>query len=172
MAFNPWFPANYQPYQPQYQQQSVQTRAVEAIPVDDENAVVGFPVALGATALFISKNDRFVAFKSNNMNGESEVMFFDRRPPAPAPEPFDPSQYVRRDELDRILKSVRKDDMYEPIRQPAGRAASSPDEPAANASAAPRRSGGYTSPARPQYSARDDQPAADFEPPYADRAGL
>lgn len=151
MAFNPWFPANYQPYQPQYQQQSVQTRAVEAIPVDDENAVVGFPVALGATALFISKNDRFVAFKSNNMNGESEVMFFDRRPPAPAPEPFDPSLYVRRDELEKLLKNMRKDDMYEPIRP-----VRNTDEPAADASADKIQPRSGAPAERPQYPRRHD----------------
>lgn len=111
MAYNPYFPQPYQPYQPQ----SVQTRAVEAIPVDDENAVVGFPVALGATALFISKNDRFVAFKSNNMNGESEVIFFDRRPPAPEPEPFDASLYVRKDELAAMLAGIRKEPENEPV---------------------------------------------------------
>ncbi len=155
MAFGPYFPANYQPYQ---------TRTVEAIPVDNENAILGFPVAVGATVMFISKDDHFVAFKTNGMNGESAVTFYDRRPPAPAPEPFDPSLYVRRDELDKLLKGMRKDEMYEPLR-PAS------DEPAADASAAPRRSGGYTTPARPQYPAGYDKPAADSIPFDADRAG-
>lgn len=114
MPYNPFFPVNYQPYQ-QQQYQQPQTRTVEAIPVDDENVVLSFPVAVGATVMMVAKDDRFVAFKSNGMNGESAISFYDRRPPAPAQEPFDPSLYVRRDELEKLLASMRKDETHEPI---------------------------------------------------------
>ena len=128
MPYNPFFPVNYQPYQ-QYQQP--QTRTVEAIPVDDEDVVLSFPVAVGATVMMVAKDDRFVAFKTNGMNGESAISFYDKRPPAPAQEPFDPSLYVRRDELERIIANMRKDGMYEPIRS----AARITDEPTADARA-------------------------------------
>ena len=131
MPYNPFFPVNYQPYQ-QQQYQQPQTRTVEAIPVDDENVVLSFPVAVGATVMMVAKDDRFVAFKTNGMNGESSISFYDRRPPAPEPVPFDASQYVRRDELEKIIASMRrKDEMYEPVR-PVARIT---DEPSANASA-------------------------------------
>lgn len=126
MPYNPFFPVNYQPYQ-----QQPQTRSVEAIPVDSEDVVLSFPVAVGATVMMVAKDDRFVAFKTNGMNGESSISFYDRRPPAPEPVPFDASQYVRRDELEKIIANMRKDGMYEPIR-PAARIT---DEPAANAAA-------------------------------------
>ena len=108
MPYNPYFPVNYQPYQ-----QQPQTRSVEAIPVDNEDVVLSFPVAVGATVMMVAKDDRFVAFKTNGMNGESSISFYDRRPPAPAQEPFDPSLYVRRDELEKLIASIRKEETHE-----------------------------------------------------------
>lgn len=104
MPYNPYFPAAYQ----QYQQMPTQTRTVEAIPVDNEDAVVSFPVAVGATVMLVAKDDHFVAFKTNGMNGESTVSFYDKRPPAPPTPVFDPKAYVTRDELESRLAAILK----------------------------------------------------------------
>ena len=108
MAYNPM---NYLPqYQtPYYQQPVPTTRAVEAIPVDNENQVLTWPVNVGATVLFMSKDDSFVAFKTNTMKGEDAPVFYDKRPPLPPQPAFDPSAYVTRDELEKRLMAFQKE---------------------------------------------------------------
>ena len=82
------------PYQQMQQpQQSVQARAIEAIPVDNEEQVRTWPVNVGATVLFMAKDDSFVAFKTNDVKGELPPVFYDMRPPAPPAPAFDPSAY-------------------------------------------------------------------------------
>ncbi len=75
-------------------QQPVQTRAIEAIPVDSEEQVQTWPVNVGATVLFMAKDDRFVAFKTNDVKGELPPVFYDLRPPAPPAPVFDPAVYT------------------------------------------------------------------------------
>jgi len=60
-----------------------QTRTVEVVPVGNEQTVVDFPVAIGVTQMFVANDDSFVAFKSNGVNGQSSLTFYDKRPPAP-----------------------------------------------------------------------------------------
>lgn len=100
MAWNQMFPVGYQPAQmpgwnnQQMYQQPVQTRAIEAIPVDSEEQVQTWPVNVGATVLFMAKDDRFVAFKTNDVKGELPPVFYDLRPPAPPAPVFDPAVYT------------------------------------------------------------------------------
>lgn len=106
MAYNPYFPATYQPLypMPQLQQQAqTQSRMVEIVPVDSVEAAQSFPVAIGATQMMIAKDDSFVAFKTNGVNGQSSFTVYDRRPPAPPQEPFSLEEYVRKDELEKLL---------------------------------------------------------------------
>lgn len=116
MAFNNGYPATYpqmypafNPYQvapqpmPQHTQQS---RMVEVIPVANEAAIVDFPVPVGMTQEFVAQDDSFVAFKSNSVNGQSGIVYYDKRPPA-APAPvFDPAMYVRKDEIGDIVATA------------------------------------------------------------------
>lgn len=82
------------PYQQMQQpQQPVQARAIEAIPVDNEEQVRTWPVNVGATVLFMAKDDSFVAFKTNDVKGELPPVFYDMRPPAPPAPVFDPAAY-------------------------------------------------------------------------------
>ena len=110
MAYNPqvYFPQNYQPQYPQYQpvQQQPTGRMVEVIPVDNESVAVDFPVSVGSTVEFMAKDDSFVAFKTVEMNGQSSFAIYDLRPPAPPAPAFDPSAYVRRDEIDALVAAV------------------------------------------------------------------
>ena len=116
MAFNPqpFYPAGYQPpYLPTYQapqpqqlQQAPQTKYVEVIPVDSAQEVESCPMAAGSTGFFFARDDSFNAVKSVGLNGQVSVTFFDKRPPAP-PEPvFDPSAYVRKDEVETLVTGI------------------------------------------------------------------
>ena len=104
MAYNPYFPATYQPmYQPMQQPvqpMQPQTRMVEVVPVDSVESAESFPVAIGATQLMIAKDDSFIAVKSNGVNGRSNFDVYDKRPPSPPVPKYDMADYVRRDEID------------------------------------------------------------------------
>ena len=88
----------------QYQQpQPQQTRTVEVVPVPNEQAVLDFPVAVGVTQEFMATDDSFVAFKSNGVNGQSNISFYDKRPPAaPAPTP----EYMTREEVEAMIAAA------------------------------------------------------------------
>lgn len=124
MAWNNGFPATYQPMyyqqpQPMYQQPAQNnSRVVEVIPVDNEESAVGWPVGVGETKELMSKNDAFVCFKSVSMNGQTEITFYDKRPPKP-PEPvFNPTEYVRKDELRALITETMKGEIdNEPLRK-------------------------------------------------------
>ena len=117
-AFNNGFPVTYpqmyptynpfQPPQPISQpiQHQQQTRMVEVIPVANESAVVDFPVPVGVTQEFVAQDDSFVAFKSNGVNGQSGIVYYDKRPPAPPTPVFDPSVFVRRDEIEDMVAAT------------------------------------------------------------------
>ena len=117
-AFNNGFPVTYQQMYPAYgpfqvpqpmsqpAPQHQQSRTVEVIPVANENAVVDFPVPVGVTQEFVAQDDSFVAFKSNGVNGQSDIVYYDRRPPAPPTPAFDPSVFVRKDEIKDIVASM------------------------------------------------------------------
>lgn len=94
------------PQYPQMQQPPVQTRAIEAIPVDNEDQVRTWPVNVGATVLFMAKDDSFVAFKTNDVKGELQPEFFDKRPPTPPAPVFDPAAYVTREELEKRIAEI------------------------------------------------------------------
>lgn len=102
-AYNPFQTPQPMPQPAQHQQQS---RMVEVIPVANESAVVDFPVPVGVTQEFVAQDDSFVAFKSNGVNGQSGVIYYDRRPPAPPAPSFDPSVFVRKDEIEGMIAAA------------------------------------------------------------------
>ena len=113
MAYNSYFPVTYQPYQmfqqpiqSQMQQPAQQARTVEVMAVPNEQAVSDFIVPVGITQEFVAIDDSFVAFKSNSANGQVNITFYDKRPPAPIEPPFNPGDYVRRDEIDALISQA------------------------------------------------------------------
>ena len=110
MAWNNGFPATYQQmYMPQYQQpvyQQPNTRTVEIVPVDNEDSAAGFPVGMGATQMMIAKDDSFVAVKSVSVNGQSDFVIYDKRPPSPPAPTFNPQEYVRKDEIETLVAAA------------------------------------------------------------------
>ena len=115
MAYNPalYFPQNYSPmYQmpqamPQMPQQAMpQGRMVDIVPVDSVEAAETFPVAVGATQMMIAKDDSFIAVKISGVNGQSSFSVYDKRPPSPPAPAFDPSEYVRKDEVETLVSAA------------------------------------------------------------------
>lgn len=112
MAYNPYFPQPYQPYQPQTFAPTIRTEIVQ---VDNEEAAKAYPVGAGATQMMIARDDSAIYIKSALQNGQYSMEVFVKRPPAPEPEPFDPSLYVRRDELAAMLAGMRREPENEPV---------------------------------------------------------
>lgn len=121
--FNPfpvgYTPYGYQQYQPQQyqptpqmqqsgqmQQGQQQTKYVEVIPVDTVQEAESCPMAAGSSFLFFARDDSFIAVKSVGVNGQQSFSVFDKRPPAPAAPPFDPRDYVTKDELESRLAAI------------------------------------------------------------------
>lgn len=111
MAYNPafYFPQNYTPmYQPPVQPpvQQPQSRMVDIVPVDSVEAAETFPIPVGATQLMIARDDSFMAIKVNGVNGQSSFTVYDKRPPAPPTPRFDPSDYLRKDEAEKLVQGI------------------------------------------------------------------
>lgn len=124
MAFyNSGFPATYQPlYQPYQQpvmQQPVQptqmsganqmmtppTIRAEIVQVKGEDAASAFPVNAGASQMMISQDESEIYIKSATANGFTLDVYV-KRPPAPPAPAFDPSEYVRKDEMEKLIKEM------------------------------------------------------------------
>lgn len=75
----------------------------EIIQVDSEAAVDTQPQAAGTAQMYMTRDDQCIIIKTQYAGGNFDKACYDRRPPAPAPEPFDPSEYVRRDELPSLI---------------------------------------------------------------------
>ena len=117
--FNP-FPVGYQPYGYQYQQQyqpapqmqqpngatQAQSKYVEVIPVDTVQEAEACPMAAGSSFLFFARDDSFIAVKSVGVNGQQSFSVFDKRPPAPVAPPFNPGDYVTKEELESRLAAI------------------------------------------------------------------
>lgn len=121
MPYNPaaYFPVGYQPMQQMYQQQQTMTPPTihaEIVQVDGEQAAANYPVAAGASQMMIARDDSAIFVKSAMANGQQALEVFVKRPPAPQQAPFDPKDYVRRDEIeDLITAAVAKAAQHESV---------------------------------------------------------
>lgn len=115
VGYNPYGYQQFQPQQyqpaPQIQQtaqmqQAQQSKYVEVIPVDTEQEVTNCPMSAGSTGFFFARDDSFNAVKSVSLNGQVTVAFFDKRPPAPVTPPFNPVDYVTKEELESRLAAI------------------------------------------------------------------
>lgn len=110
MAYPNYFPTNYQPHYPQYQQQQQMmtppTIHAEIVQVDDEKAAANYPVGAGVSQMMIARDETAIFVKTALANGQYQLEVFAKRPAAPAEPPFDPAAYVRRDEIDAIVAAA------------------------------------------------------------------
>ena len=106
MAYNPamYFPQNY----PQYQMPVQQTaqKVIEVVPVDTVEEGAKIQVQVGGSVLAYARDDSFIVVKSVGMNGENAINIYDKRPPAPPVPQFNPSEYVRKDEISALLAAA------------------------------------------------------------------
>ena len=105
MAYNPqmYYPQNYAP---QYQMPVVQQpRVIEVVPVDTVEEGAKIQVQVGGSVLAYARDDSFILVKSVGMSGDT-INVYDKRPPAPPVPQFDPSAYVRKDEIESLVAAA------------------------------------------------------------------
>ena len=91
--------------QPQGQKQEQETR-MEVVPVDSESDVNKMYVPAGGAKIAMAQNDSFVAVKTVSMSGQPGIVYFDRRPEPPPTPAFEPTEYVRKDEITALVEAV------------------------------------------------------------------
>lgn len=89
------------------------SRMVEVVPASSEQAAKEFPVPAGATQMIIGSDDSFIAVKAVSMTGQITFDIYDKRPPAPPEKPVDLGAFVTRDELEKRLAELKKEEVPE-----------------------------------------------------------
>ena len=74
--------------------------------VDSIEAISKVPPAPGTTGAYMTKDEKMIVFRSMYANGEYSDKIYDVRPPAPPAPKFDPSEFVRHDELNQCVKDA------------------------------------------------------------------
>lgn len=82
------------------------TIRAEIIQIEDEAAVDRFPLAAGASQMFMTKAEDKIIIKTMGQDGALPLVIYDKRPPAPPAPKFDPSEYVRRDEVETLVSAA------------------------------------------------------------------
>ena len=71
--------------------------------VDSIDAISRTPPAPGTTGAYMTKDETAIIFRSMYANGEYKDRIYDMRPPEPPAPKFDPSVYVRKDEIASLV---------------------------------------------------------------------
>jgi len=100
--------ARSMPQNQQQQQPQQASRMVEAVQAANEKAVQDFPVGAGTTKIFLAADDSFIAVKTVTVAGQVMIDMYDRRPPAPKAPEINPEDYVRRDEIAKMIEKALK----------------------------------------------------------------
>ena len=79
------------------------TILAEIIQIEDEAAVDRFPLAAGASQMFITRAEDKIIIKTMGQDGALPLVIYEKRPPAPPAPKFDPAEYIRRDEADKLI---------------------------------------------------------------------
>ena len=85
------------------QQDMTPTIRTEIKQVDSIDAISRTPPAPGTTGAYMTKDEQTIIFRSMYANGEYKDRIYDQRPPAPPAPKFDPSLYVRKDEIPSLV---------------------------------------------------------------------
>lgn len=88
------------------QQDMTPTIRAEIKQVDNIEAIDRVPMAGGTSQMFMTKDESAIVIRSMLANGQHSDVIYDKRPPAPPAPKFDPSEYVRRDELETLLSAA------------------------------------------------------------------
>lgn len=110
---NPYLQAYLQALQQQFSQaqqtpqMSLPTIHADIIQVRDQENVERYSVGVGQSQMFITQDENTIFVKSGTENGPS-LAIYDKRPPAPPAPVIDPQTFVTREELDRILNTMKE----------------------------------------------------------------
>ena len=63
--------------------------------------------------MIIGNDDSFIAVKAVSMTGQITFDIYDKRPPAPPEKPVDLGAFVTRDELEKRLAELKKEEVPE-----------------------------------------------------------
>jgi hypothetical protein len=135
MVYNNGFPVGYNQMNPQqfqqygYQQmpqaQSVQqTQAQTMTPPTiraeiiqlPEDEIDRYPMAAGTSQMFMTTDDGHIIIKSMYQNGQYDKTYYDKRPPAPPAPVFDPSEYVRKEDVQAYVQQAVEAAMKEALK--------------------------------------------------------
>ena len=90
----------------QAQQNMTPTIRTEIKQVDSIEAISKAPPAPGTTGAYMTKDDKIIVFRTMYANGEYNDKIYDERPPAPPAPKINPAEYVRKDELEALLRDL------------------------------------------------------------------
>ena len=82
------------------------TIRAEIIQIEDEAAVDRFPLAAGASQMFMTRAEDKIIIKTMGQDGALPLVIYDKRPPAPPAPVFDPTEYVRKDEVETLVSAA------------------------------------------------------------------
>lgn len=113
MAYNNYFPVNYQPFYPQYPQQpqpqqqmmTPPTIRAEIVQVGSKTEAANFPVGAGQTQMMIMKDDSAIFIKSAFANGQANLDEYIRKPPEPEKPTAD---YITREEFEQRISALQR----------------------------------------------------------------
>lgn len=88
------------------QQDMTPTIRTEIKQVDSIDAISRTPPAPGTTGAYMTKDEKIIVFRSMYANGEYSDKIYDERPPAPPTPKINPAEYVRKDELETLLREL------------------------------------------------------------------
>ena len=123
MAFNPYFPAGYNSYQPMAQQYGVLTPQqiqqpqsfsqptihAEIVQINgDEDEANRFPVPTGGTQMMINKTEDKIFIKTVYANNQSNLDVYVKRPNAPVQNQPNLEDFVTWDKLEQRLAQIEQ----------------------------------------------------------------
>lgn len=82
---------------------TIRTEIKQVQSIDDIGKV---PPAPGTTGAYMTKDEKIIVFRSMYANGEYSDKIYDERPPAPPAPKINPAEYVRKDELEALIREL------------------------------------------------------------------
>ena len=64
------------------------------------------PIGAGETRMFMTQDEKNIVIRSMYANGQHSDRIYDERPPEPPAPKFDPAEYVRKDELEKLISDA------------------------------------------------------------------
>lgn len=88
----------------------------EIIQYGAEDEVDRYPLAAGASQMFVSRDETTFIVKTMHQGGQFDKEYYDKRPPAPPAPTLNPAEYVRKDELETIMAAwAARGGEHEPV---------------------------------------------------------